>query len=152
MKLFQMIHLNSNQPARKQRLMDTLLKNGITCFGIGPHLIVIDEKPEGSRHAFQDRELLKNDIQARMKKAGAELLQFDSRAFRSFKRALSKEYVFKHATKTSMTYHSKTQPASFTVYQNGRLKTSKDLLDVALMVNLVRICYGEKPKNPANSL
>ncbi|XIF19986.1 MAG: hypothetical protein AJITA_00699 [Acetilactobacillus jinshanensis] len=51
-----------------------------------------------------------------------------------------------------MSYKSKTQSASFTIFQNGRIKTSKDLLDVALMSNLVRIFMVKKPQNPQMSV
>ncbi|QBP18277.1 hypothetical protein [Acetilactobacillus jinshanensis] len=152
MKIFQIIYLYSDSVAKKQALVDVLLQHNLDCFGIGQHVIVLDEHPNKPQKAFTEKALDRPDIQKKMTAAGAKVMTFNQKSFDKFKPYLSKEYVFWKQSKTSMSYKSKTQHASFTIFHNGRIKTSKDLLDVALISNLVRICTGEKPENPQMSV
>lgn len=153
MKVFQIIHLEQDDDQLKQGVLDTLLVHNLPCFGLGPHLVILDEKKKDSRDIINPEKVLKlKDVQTAFKKAGAQLLHFDKKAFAAFKKYLSKEYVFQKESTGQMSYKSKTQPAEFTIYDDGHLKTSKDLLDIALIQNLVRIMYGEKPQNPKMSL
>ena len=149
MKYFRMIYLRTASASQKQKLMDTLLVHQIVCFGVGPHLLVIDELPEGAKRLQNPVKTLKLPaVQKVMKVSGASLVRFGRQRLASLQKYLSAGYVYRGRTRTSLTYHSKTQPASFTIYQNGQLQTSKDLLDVALMADLIRVINGQKPVDP----
>lgn len=149
MKYFRMIVLKTSNEQLKQKLMDTLLIHQLTCFGVGQHLLVLDEKPEGAQ-ALQNpiRVLQLTPVKKVMQACQANLITFDHRGLMDLKKYLSADYVLKKQTPTSLRYHSKTQAASFTLFQNGQLKTTKNLLDIALMSNLVRILNGKKPVRP----
>lgn len=158
MKRLELIHLNTSNEKLKDKLADTLLINGITCFGIGQHILAIDQKPEGTKvgkpqDSKQIKKILKRPkLNKIYKQTQAQLLSFDKVAFKAFKKYFSKQYLFKKQTKSTMSFKSRTQKANFTLHRNGMISVSKDLLSIDLLVSIVRICYGERPLDIASSL
>ena len=149
MKYFRMLVLKTSSERLKQKLMDTLLVHRLTCFGIGQHLLVLDEKPEGTQTLQNPIKILQLTSVKKIMQAGqASLITFDHQEWMKLKKYLSADYVLKKQTSTSLKCHSRTQAASFTIFQDGQLETTKNLLDVALMSNLVRILNGKKPVHP----
>lgn len=158
MKQFQLIHVGSNNEKDKVRLADLLISHDVTALGCGQHIIVVDDKPEGvniSRkyHPTSVKKAMNiPKIKKQAERSKAHLLTFDDKAFSAMKKYFSKQYIFKKSTANTMTFKSKTQKAHFSINHNGKIKTSKDLLDVDLLVNIVRIEYGEKPFDPLNAV
>ena len=141
MKIFQIIHLNRGEADRKQKLMDTLLIHNVTCFGSGPHLLILDENPERANQGYNPKVFQEPDVKKAMRTCGAQILKFDARAFKAIKPFLDQHYLFKKETKSALFYRSKTQPAKFLIFKNGVIKSTKDMLDIMLIHQLVAICY-----------